>query len=185
MLFGIVGLNGSGKDTVAEYLVKKYGFEHRDLGQEIRNMLKSQGRDFTNRLDMINLGNEMRQKYGFNYWCKKAIESTQKDLVVITSVRNPAESNEINLRKGVIIEVFAEPQIRYERVIERKNKNPESHGATQSFEEFKLIEEKELSDPDPSKQQMLQCIKMSNYKLDNNGSKEHLYAQIDELFKLL
>jgi adenylate kinase family enzyme len=39
MIVGIVGLNGSGKDTFADYIVKKYGFSHKDLGQEIRDEL--------------------------------------------------------------------------------------------------------------------------------------------------
>ena len=46
MLIGIVGLNGSGKDTVAEYLVSHYNFVHKDLGQEIQGGAQGDGEDF-------------------------------------------------------------------------------------------------------------------------------------------
>ncbi len=80
MLIGVVGFNGSGKGTVAEYLVKKHGFEHTDLGQEIRDELKNLGKNHLDRNEMIDLANERRKMYGANYWCKKAIEAADSEV---------------------------------------------------------------------------------------------------------
>ncbi|MFA6268179.1 MAG: AAA family ATPase, partial [archaeon] len=68
MFLGIVGLNGSGKDTVAQYLVQKHNFVHEDFGQEIRDELKTLGKNYLDRIEMINLANERRAKFGHNYW---------------------------------------------------------------------------------------------------------------------
>lgn len=185
MLIGIVGLNGSGKDTAAQYLVENHSFAHRDLGQEIRNELKNIGKNHMDRSSMIAHANEMRQKHGFNYWCKKAIESTASKDIVITSIRNPGEAEEIRSRRGFMVEIFADQKTRFERTIERVKNNQGAHGDVQSFENFRAMEEKELRNDDPAKQQLLSCIKMADYRIENNGTKEHLHSQIEKLLAIL
>lgn len=188
MLIGIVGLNGSGKDTIAQYMVEKYGFTKRDLGQEIRDELKRVGRNFLDRNEMIALGNEMRQKFGFNYWCKKAIESANADNLAITSIRNPAEAEEIKSRGGIIIGVLADQKVRFERTVIRVKRNPaesSAHGDVRSFDDFKAKEQRELESTDPSKQQLLKCAALAEYNLDNNGSIEQLHKEIEDLFERL
>ncbi len=181
MLLGVVGLNGSGKEVVARYLVSRHGFAFRDIGQEIRDGLKAAGRDYLDRDEMVVLGNEMRKKFGNNYWCKMAIDSEKSKDVVVTSIRNPGEVREITSRGGVILEVFANQRTRFQRTVARVRENASAHGDTQSFEQFKGKEERELKNDDPSKQQMLECIAAAKYRLDNNGTIEQLYARIEEL----
>jgi len=177
MLIGVVGLNGSGKDTVAEYLVANHGFTHKDLGQEIREKLKEQGKNHLDRNEMMALGNEMRRKHGFNYWCKKAIESVKSKNIVITSIRNPSEAEEIESRNGTIIEVFADPKLRFDRSTARTKAG--LHGDSESFEHFNTMQNKELKNDDPSKQQIIKCIEMADYRIDNNGSLDNLHKQIE------
>ncbi|MGD0510447.1 MAG: AAA family ATPase [Candidatus Micrarchaeaceae archaeon] len=185
MLIGVVGLNGSGKDTVAEHLVSKHGFAHKDLGQEIRDALKALGMDYLDRGVMIAFANKQRQELGFNYWCKRAIDSLESKDIVITSIRNPSEVDEILSRGGNIIEVYADQKVRFDRTVERVKKDPKLHGDVQSFDEFKKKEEMELTSTDPAKQQLLKCISMAQHRLSNNGSFEDLYVQIEELFPKL
>ncbi len=185
MIIGVVGLNGAGKDTVAKYAVEKYGFVHKDLGQEIRDMLKENGKDHLDRGLMIALGNEMRQKNGFNYWCKRAISAANSGNVIITSVRNPSEADEIKSSGGKIVEVFANQKLRFERTQERVRNNPGSHGDIQSFEKFIEMEKRELESADPSKQQLIACIELADYRLNNNGTFEMLYGEIDGLMPKL
>lgn len=185
MLIGVVGLNGSGKDTFAQYLVDNHNFAHKDLGQEIRDELRRLGKNYLDRNEMIVLANDVRRKYGFNYWCKKAIESVRSKDLVITSIRNPAEIEEIKSHSGVIVEVFADRKVRFERTIARIKRDPTTHSAGSTFDEFVVMEEKELVNADPAKQQLLKCISMAEYRIDNNGSIERLDKEVEELFAKL
>ena len=184
MLIGVVGLNGSGKDTFASYLSSRHGFAHKDFGQEIREELKRLGKNPLDRNEMVSLGNQRRAEFGNNYWALRLLEGhvSQKNLV-LTSVRNPAEVDEIRSRGGIIVEVFASPEVRYSRTIERVKKNPGAHGDVGSFAEFKEKDERELKSPDPSKQQLLKCISAAEYRLDNNGSVGELGKEIESLLE--
>jgi len=182
LLVGVVGLNGSGKDTLAAYLKEKMGFAHKDLGQEIRDELKVLGKNHLDRNEMIALGNERRQKFGFDYWAKRAIDSlAPAKNIIITSVRNPTEVEYIKSKKGIILVPFADLDVRYKRTVERVKNDPSAHGDAGSFEDFKAKEEKELASTDPAKQQNLKCISMADYKLNNNGTQEDFYKEIDAL----
>lgn len=185
MLIGIVGLHGAGKDTVAQYLVDNYDFVHKDLGQEIRNDLKVQGRDHLDRNEMVALGNEMREKFGFSYWCKRAIDSVQAKDIVITSIRNPAEVEEIKSRGGTIVAVQANLDVRFQRTVARVKNSAELHGDIQSFDDFKAKEQRELESTNPANQQLLKCIKMTQYTIDNNGSIAQLDTDIRQLMQKL
>ena len=125
------------------------------------------------------------QTLGFNYWCKRAIESLNSKDLIITSIRNPSEVDEITSRGGNIIEVFADQKVRFDRTVERVKMDSKLHGDVQSFDEFKRKEAIELTSTDPAKQQLLKCISMAEYRLDNNGPLEEVYKQIEELLPKL
>jgi len=46
-IIGIGGTNASGKDTVAQMLVKKYGWQYVSLSDLLRDELKSRGESIT------------------------------------------------------------------------------------------------------------------------------------------
>ena len=186
MLIGVVGLNGSGKDTVAQYLSERHGFAHRDFGREIRDELARLGKNPLDRNEMVSLANERRSKFGANYWALRLLKgySPEKRLV-LTSVRNPAEVAEIKSRGGVIVEVFAGAKARYMRTVERVKENPKEHGDIGGFGEFEAKNEREMKSSDPSKQQVAECIAAAEYRLDNNGSVGELGKEIEALLRKL
>ncbi len=179
MLVGVVGLNGSGKNVLADYLVDNYSFAHVDLGQEIRDELEKLGRDKVNRMEMISLGNEMRSANGADYWCKKALDSLNSPNIVITSLRNPAEIDAIKKRNGVIVGVVADQETRFYRILERMKSG--RHGSM-DFEDFRSMEEQEMYNDDPAKQQVAKCIDMADFSIDNNGSINDFYMKAAEIF---
>ena len=182
MLIGVVGLNGSGKDTLANYLVEKYSFSHEDFGQEIRDELKVLGKNHLDRNEMVALANERRTKFGADYWAKRLLAKHKpEENLVITSIRNPAEVELIKSKGAVIVEVFADIKTRYARTVERVKTDPNAHGDIVSFEDFKSKEERELASTDPAKQQLLKCIEQATQRMDNNGSIKELSKQVESL----
>jgi dephospho-CoA kinase len=184
-LMGVVGLHGSGKGAFGEYLARSHNFTHKDIGQVLRDELKASGRNYLDRNEMHAMANERRTKYGRNYWCKRILDSVKSGDLVITSIHNMGEVDEIVSRGGVIVEVFADQKTRFERTVGRVRNDPSKHGDIKSFEEFKAKEEKELRNDDPSKQQLMDCINAAKYRIDNNGSLDHLHKEIEELLALL
>ncbi|MFA5931145.1 MAG: AAA family ATPase [archaeon] len=184
MLIGVVGLNGSGKDTVASYLAKNKGFDWEDCGEEIRVELKKLGKNYLDRNEMTSLANKMRAEFGADYWVKRLLKKhpSAKNLV-ISSIRNPSEVELLKSKKGVIVEVFASINTRYKRTVDRVKNNPKEHGDVINFNDFKSKEDKELISKDPTKQQLLKCISMTEYRLDNNGSLEDLEKEIELFLK--
>lgn len=182
MLLGIVGLNGSGKDTFADYLVEKYGFVHYGCGQAVRDMLKERSEDYLDRQKMIDLANKMRREKGNEYWPKYIYNKfSNAENLIISSIRNPAEIDFIKSKNGKIIKVEADQKTRYKRTVERV-KDSSKHGS-KDFEEFKKLEEQELESKDPSKQQLLFCLKKADFSIDNSGSIQDLHSKIDNLLK--
>ncbi len=182
MLIGIVGLNGSGKDTVAQYLVDKYDFVHVDLGGEVRKELKRLGKNYKDRSEMREMGDGNRQKFGHDYWARAPLANySKKNNLVITSLRHPAEVDLIKSKDGVIVEVFADLKVRFERTLARVKASSQEHGDVGSFEEFKIKQERELKDKDPARMQIIKCLSAAQYKLDNNGSVVMLEKEIEEL----
>ncbi|MDD4250586.1 MAG: AAA family ATPase [Candidatus ainarchaeum sp.] len=186
MLVGIVGLNGSGKDAVANILKEKYSFLHYDLGQTIRDELKKIGKNYLDRNEMIVLGNSRRKEFGSNYWVKLLLKdySPQKKFV-LTSIRNPLEAEEIISKNGIIIEVFCDVKTRFNRTVDRVKNNSNAHGDVISFEEFAVKEKVELESTDPTKQQLLKSISFAKYRINNNGSLKELEDQINIIAKEL
>jgi dephospho-CoA kinase len=184
LLIGVVGLNGSGKDTLANYLVEKHGFFHIDLGEEIRSELKRLGRNHLDREEMRALGNKLREEKGNDYWIQFPLKLfDKKQRLVITSLRNPAEVTALKALGGVVVEPFADINKRYQNTVNRVKNNPNEHGDVASFEEFKSKEDMELSDPGLFKQQNLKCIQMADYRVDNNSDLGGFLKNIEEVFQ--
>ncbi len=181
MLIGIVGLNGSGKDTLAKYISTKYNFEWISISDLVRKECINQGLSVSNRDNIYLVAENMRQKFGPDIWIKKALEnySSQKKYV-LSSFRHPLEIDLVKKNNGVIILVDAPIDIRFKRTIDRVLHNPTDHGSV-VFEDFLKKEKRELYNVDKNKMQMGECIKMFDYKIDNSGNLDILKNKTDLL----
>ncbi len=70
----------------------------------------------------------------------------------------------------------ADQKLRYERVLERASETDNI-----SFEEFQKQEALEMSNTDPSKQNIGACMQLADKVVLNNGTLEELYQQLDEI----
>jgi len=117
-LIAVVGLARSGKDTVADILVKKYGFEHFDFfSNVIRPLMEVQGKKPLKE-NAARFGNEMRAKFGMGVFGEKMAQKIQgKKLVVVTGARSLEELKELEkvVEHFFILKVSASEEMRFAR----------------------------------------------------------------------
>ena len=182
MLIGITGTDGGGKGTVVDYLVTHKGFVHYSARALWVEMLRARGEEIT-RAHMRLIANAMRAQHGndflVTYYLKKRAEEGVEN-VIIESIRAVAEAETLKAHGGILLAVDADQKVRYARVQERKSETDRV-----TLEEFVAHEELEAQDPDPHGMQKLVVIERADYRLMNNGTREDLYTQIEDILTSL
>lgn len=178
MIVGVTGLYCSGKDTVAEMLIKK-SFYHYSLSDAIREEAKKRKKDVT-RENLIAIGNELRSTHGPGILAQRALQAMQADKnYVITSIRNPGEVEVLKQRKDfVLINVDAPISIRFER-LKKRGKAATEDKKLKTLADFKKSEESEMSS-DPAHQQLHKVLKLADVTILNDKDMTALGVKIDK-----
>ncbi len=174
MIIAITGTNAAGKDTAAEYLVKK-GFTHFSLSDELREIARERGLEPT-RENLIALGNELRRLYGTSFLTKRILEKASGTThIVLSSVRNPGELEPVKNTDGFrLIAIDAPSQVRYERA---KARGRISENV--SLESFIQMDAEEMHGGD-TEQNLARLIDIADFKIVNDGSFNELYKKLDD-----
>jgi len=181
MIIGITGTNGSGKDTVADILIKKLGWLHFSLSDELRDICRERNIEST-RDNLIKFAREIRNERGLDYLSQRVLNKVS-DNFIVTSIRNPAEVEPFKKSdKFILIAVDAPIEVRYQRMISAgKGRSGYKVGEeNMSLEEFKNKEQIEMQGTGAD-QQLQILIDMADTKIENNGTIEELENKVDEL----
>lgn len=184
IIIGITGTIGAGKGTIVDYLVKNNGFIHFSAREDVINKeIEKRGLPIT-RDNMVLVANDLRKNYGPSYVAEELFKMAQNSpqACVLESLRTVGEIESLK-NKGMfyLFAVDANQKTRYDRIQIRNN----SQSDNVSLEKFIEQEKTEMNSDDPNKQNLIKCISMADYTLDNNGTFDDLYRQIDELVKKL
>ncbi len=170
----LVGEKLSGKDTVAEYLIKKYNAEHvrhSHILDDILNIL-----DYPiSRRNEIDIGMAMRKVFGdgtLNKALSKRVRESPAKLIVINGFRFQDEMENVKTLGARTIYVTAPEDIRYQRFLGRQEKHDD---AKQTLEEFRKQEQ------EPTEIGIPALGAQTEFRIDNTGSLEELYSKVDEL----
>ena len=168
----ITGLFGSGKDTVADYLVEKHGFHKIDMGEVLREMLKEKGIKPTRE----NL-QEFRKQHGNTFLAEeitKRIEKGGWKRVVINGVRR-SEDYEIPKKKfGEKLKMILIKADKIKRFIRLKRRGSERD--PKSIKEFEKQERREYKIYDFNK-----TFSYADFVVENNSTIEDLKSKIDKI----
>lgn len=175
-IIGITGTLGAGKGTIVDYLVKHRGFTHYSVRSYLGRIIKARGLE-ANRDTMVAVANELRAQNSPSFIAeelyREAVESGTD--CIIESIRTVGEIQSLRARGNFhLFAVDADQELRYQRIVERASETDRV-----SFDTFRMNEEREMTATDPNKQNLSACMKLADFRFENNGSFEELYRQID------
>lgn len=175
MIVGITGKIGSGKDTVANILMKQ-GYEHISLSDFLREDLKRQKKPIT-RQNLIEHGSNIRKELGAQILAERAYSKIKTTNCVITSIGRTEEVEFFKEKNIKIIYVDATQKTRFKRIKQRKREND-----PQKFTEFKKLEKIESQGKNQTRN--LDAIKKkADIILTNNTTLTALNKKIKEITK--
>lgn len=175
MVLGLAGEMASGKGTVAEYIQKKCNTSSHRFSTMLRDVLDrlhlEQSRD-----NLQALSTMIRKTYGEDTLARVMAEDVKADgadIVVVDGVRRLDDIKYLKeLPEFQLVYIDVDIKTRYERIIGR-SENIDDQNKT--FEEF-VAESK-----DESEAQIVGLKEYADVIVDNSGSVEDLYKQIDAL----
>ena len=177
IIIGFTGLLSSGKGTATKYLEEKYKAKNCRFSSILRDILS---RIYTehSRDNLIRLSEMLRTTFGENILAKAISEdakNSESDITVVDGVRRLADIEHLTkLPNFILVEIFAESTVRYERLVQR-SENVDDKNKT--YEQF-------LADHQRSTElSILEVVPHAKEKIDNNGTVEQLQQQLDSLIE--
>ncbi len=176
-ILGFTGLIACGKGTAAKYFVENYeaaSFRFSTILRDVLDRLRlPQSRE-----NMQNITPVLLNTFGQDLLAKvitEDVQNVQNDLVVVDGMRRPADIKYLKDIPGFqMIAIEVDAKTRYQRIVERGENDDDKN---KTWEQF-LADHKaetEIYIPD--------LMKQADVIIDNNGSLEDFYKQLDKLVK--
>ncbi len=175
VVIGVIGKAGSGKDTVTDYLAKKYHGKVVKFADPLNEMLRVFV-DHVSRKDQIWLSYEMRERFGrdiFNKVLRKRILANDS-LVILNGIRF-WENTELlkSFKNNYSLFIDVSPKTRWKRIFSRKEKKDDKV----SFRKFQEIDSAET-------EVAIEAIgQKADFIVSNEGDQKTLLRSIDTIMQ--
>ncbi|MFA5130928.1 MAG: AAA family ATPase [Patescibacteria group bacterium] len=174
-IIGLVGELASGKDVTKKYLEENYGASCHRFSTILRDVLSRLYLPIV-RANLQKLSTALRQNFSEDIFAKIIAEDVKNDpheIIVVDGIRREADMVYLKQLSGfILVSIEVDSKKRYERLIERQEN---ADDASKTYAQFLLDGQGEAELLIP------QVMATANYKLDNNGSLERLYRQIENI----
>jgi cytidylate kinase len=141
ILYGLSGTNGSGKDSLATYLVRECNFLYISSSDLLRAEAKKRGLEVEREV-LRTISAQWRREGGLGVLIDKAVETYSSEGgdvayagLITGSLRNPGEADRIHQLGGTMIWVDADPIVRYQRITNADRGRGDTE-AQKSYETF-------------------------------------------------
>jgi dephospho-CoA kinase len=180
MIIGLVGRMASGKGEVVKILTE-IGYNHITLSSIIRAEAEKR-KIKESRENFMKIGNDLRKKEGAGVLAKKCLEiirqNKTKNNWIIDGIRNPSEIDELRKEENIIIlGIVTKKNLLIERILSRKRLGDD---ITPSEIIKRLDREWGKGEPKDG-QQVRECMKLIDIKINNNTSLRELREKITNL----
>lgn len=165
-LVGVSGTFASGKDTIAEFLVKDFQFMHVSTGDMVRKVAQEKYGSIE-RPVLAKTATELRYANGAGALVLEALKE-QRPLVV-TGIRTLGEAKTLKAAGGILLFVDAPVEVRYDRVRSRAR----DQETELTLEQFAANEETELyAGPNDEDFNIRGIGQIADITIENTGSLE-------------
>ncbi len=179
IILGFVGPMASGKGAASDYLIEKYDVGHVRYSTMLRDMADRLFLPHTRDV-LITMSEAIREKFGDDIMAKVVREEAMrspKRIVCIDGIRRPMDIEVLKDAPGfTLVHITADMRTRYERLIARTENSDDQ---TKTFEQFEQEHQRS------TEVTIAQVAAGADVTIDNNGTFEQLYAQLDKLITTL
>jgi dephospho-CoA kinase len=169
-----LAMPGGGKSEVVRYLEEKYKWPKVYGGQLTYDELNRRGLEHTKQNERI-VREELRSRHGNNYYAEEMINmvlrSGKTDVVLVDGLYSWPEYKLFKQEYGgnlFTVHIYASPSVRYRRLASHPTRPLTlAESITRDYSE---VEHLEKGGP----------IAMADFCIQNEGTKEQLYASLDE-----
>jgi dephospho-CoA kinase len=178
-IIGVIGLNGSGKDEVVNYLNKRYGVSLFSIGDIVREIAFREGIEPT-RDNLDGITRKYFTQFGEGYFLKQVVDKIRRNMnslkaVGISGIRSPQDIDNVRNAFGqnfILIYVYiTDSHIRYQRIRHRGSKRDDL-----TCDDF--LKQDQVSE---ELFHIQEAIKMAEFSISNDGSLEDLHRQVEKL----
>jgi dephospho-CoA kinase len=187
-IIALVGMTGSGKSVVADFLARK-GFQFIRFGQITLDIVRERGLEPTEENERP-IREDLRKKHGMAAYAilniPKIDKLLQKGDVVIDGLYSWEEYLELKKKYGkslVCLALYSSPETRYKRLTSRKyepGKDEKMRNRPSTIEQAQSRDYSEIE-----KLNKAGPIAMSDYTIINEGSLEDLHKKLDEFLSII
>lgn len=177
IILGLVGEIAAGKTTVTNYLKESnemISFRFSDMLSDILDRMYIE----KNRGNYQTISTILRKNFGDDIMSKviaRDVKEITDDFIIVEGIRRPSDVAYLKeLPEFKIISINTDEKTRYERITSRTEKSDDQ---TKTWEEFQKEGQQEAEG------KVKQIAAQADYTIDNNGTLEELYAQVDEIIE--
>jgi dephospho-CoA kinase len=177
MIIGLVGEKLAGKDTIANYLVEKYGADHFRFTHILDAILEELGMPIS-RQNEIDLGLGLRKIFGEHVLVsalEKRVKKSRAKMIAVNGIRMD-EADIVKSWGAKIIYVTAPADVRFGRY---KNRHEKADDAQMNLEQFIRQEQ------GPTEIRIPELGRGADFRIDNIGSLDELYKKVDDIINKL
>lgn len=176
IVIGVVGRNGSGKDSLIKYLARAHNIPALSIGDVVRQIAEQQGLP-TTRENLHEISQKLMKQAGPDVFTRQVVRQIEQHdwrAVAVGGIRTPDDVKLFRARFGedfVLVHVAVDDaHLRFDRL--KLRDEPRDPSSFEEFQQQERMEEEQF--------RLSETIRRADLTVQNDGSLEDFHQQIEE-----